>query len=140
MMTFRFANPEDAEPFAAWATDHPDIPARDIKAAMKENNPTATILVIEDEGTPILYVPLYCSVRIAYLGFNPIADQRLRIAAMNTMRTAIMAFAANFGINQVDTLTKSGYAVAQWAEKHGFKAEDRQLFELKGFLDVQQRG
>lgn len=136
MMTFRFANPEDAAPFAKWAVDNPDIPQNDIKAAMKENNPTVNVLIVEDDGIPVLYVPLYCSMRIAYLGFNPEADQRQRIEAMNKMKIAIMGFAAAFGINQVDTLSKRGYAVAQWAEKHGFDPESRELFELKGFMGV----
>lgn len=136
-MNFRFANAEDAAPFAKWAAENPDIPTKDIAAALKENNPTATVLIVEDdEGRTILYVPIYCTVRIAYLGFNPAADARERISAMNKMLEAIKAFAANFGINQVDTLTKTGYPVAQWAEKHGFNPEDRELFELKGFINV----
>jgi len=136
MMTFRFANPEDAAPFARWAAENPDIPQRDIEASMKENNPTATFLVIEDEGKVILAVPLFAVVRIACLLFNPEADERQKIAAMGKMREAIMAFAASFGINSVDTLSKSGYAVARWAVKHGFEQENRELFELKGFLNV----
>lgn len=136
MMTFRFANQSDAPAFAEWATMNPDIPQADIEAAMKENNPTAVFLIIEEDGEVILSVPAYAVLRIACLLFNPQATERQKIAAMGKMREAIMAFAANFGINQVDTVTKKGYAVATWAEKHGFTPEDRQLFELKGFMNA----
>src|SRR5580765_945291 len=131
-MKFRFANPEDAESFSKWACDNADIPARDIESAKKENNPTSTVLVIEtDDGEPILYVPAYCAIKLAYLGFNPEANERQRIEAMNLMLTALKGFAANFGIKEIETLSRREYIVAKWAEKHGFKAEDRQLFTAK---------
>lgn len=136
MMTFRFAAESDAKPFAQWAAENPDVPIGDIQAATKEKNPTSTVLVIEEDGKTVLAVPLYAVMRIACLLFNPEADPRQRIAAMGKMLEAIKAFAASFGINQVDTLSKSGYAVASWAEKHGFDKEKRELFELKGFMNV----
>lgn len=128
---FRFATPADAGAFATWAARNPQIPAKDVEAGMKENNPTATVLVIELHGEPILYVPIYCAVRIAYLGFNPDSTPAERLAAMDAMLPAIKAFAANFGITEINTLTKSNYPVAKWARKHGFSADDRELYAVK---------
>jgi hypothetical protein len=131
-MKFRFANPEDAAPFAKWATENQDIPEKDIEAARKENNPTATVLVIEDEdGSPILYVPIYCSIMVAYLGFNPEANRLQRVEAMGAMLKALKGFAAAFGINELSVLSKKEYAVAKWAENNGFEPETRQLFTVK---------
>lgn len=131
-MKFRFANEEDAAPFAQWAIDNLDIPREDIEAAKKENNPTSTVLIITDDaGIPVLYVPAYCALRIAYLGFNPEATDRDRIEAMNLMLVALKGFAATFGINEIGTLSRKGYSVARWAEKHDFQADERQLFTAK---------
>ena len=48
-MTFRFAVPEDAPAFARWAAENPDIPEKDLAASLQKNNPTATVLVVEEE-------------------------------------------------------------------------------------------
>lgn len=130
-MNVRFATPGDAQAFAEWAVNNPDIPDKDIRAAMSENNPTVRYLVIEEDGFPLLYVPVYCAIRIAYLGFNPEADDREKIEAMNAMLKAIQAFAGNFGVKEIGTLTKEGYSVAKWAKKHGFEPDDRQLFTAR---------
>jgi hypothetical protein len=131
-MKFRFANHDDAGPFTKWACENKDIPLRDIDSARKENNPTATVLVIEtDEGVPILYAPGYCALMIAYLGFNPEATERQKIEAMSKMLEALKAFSANFGINEIEVLSRPEYSVAKWAIKHGFKQDERQLFTAK---------
>jgi len=95
---------------------------------MKENNPTSTVLVIEKDGEPVLYVPMYCTMRIAFLGFNPEAAASLRLEAMELMLKAVKLFAATYGVNEITTLTKSAYNVAQWAQAHGFTPEDRELY------------
>lgn len=131
-INFRFAVPEDAPAFADWAAKNPDIPVKDVKAALTENNPTCKVLIIESGGTPVLYVPVYCALRIAYLGFNPeITNEKLRVGAMNAMLLYLRAFAKEFGVNEIDCLTKEGYPVARWAEKHGFEPENRQLYTAK---------
>lgn len=131
-MKFRFANQSDAGPFTKWACENRDIPLKDIDSARKENNPTAMVLVIEtDEGVPILYVPGYCALMVSYLGFNPEATNREKIQALNMMMEALKGFAANFGINEIEVLTKSEYDIAKWAVKHGFEADSRQLFTAK---------
>lgn len=125
----RFANEDDAKPFAEWAAKHPDIPKKDIRASLTKNNPTSKVLVVEVDGKAILYVPVYCALRIAFLGFNPeITDEKVRVGSMNAMLLFIKAFAHEHGINEIDTLTLERYPVARWAKKHKFNVEDRQLF------------
>lgn len=129
-LNFRWATAEDSADFARWAVQNKDIPIKDIKACKKEKNPTATVLVITLHEKPILFVPLYLVARIAFLGFNPESSAKERLAAMEMMLVAIKAFAANWGITEINTLTKSTYDVAKWASRHGFKPEDRELFAL----------
>jgi hypothetical protein len=142
--SFRFAEKHDAQPFADWALNNHDIPHKDIQAGTREQNPTVQYFVIENDGKVVLCVPAFCVLRIAYLLFNPDTSERERIKAMGMMREALKAFAENFGINSIETLSKEGYAVAQWAKKHEFKVEDRQLFGLTVGLEnknnVQFRG
>jgi hypothetical protein len=128
--TFRFATAEDAQPLAEWAANNPDIPISDIEAGTREKNPTVAYFIVEHDGKIVLCVPAFCVLRIAYLNFNPEASERERIQAMEKMRLALIGFAASFGINSVETLSKEGYTVAKWAAKHGFSVEDRQLFAL----------
>lgn len=129
-LNFRWATAADTEKFTLWAIKNRQIPVDDIKRAMKENNPTSTVLVVTLHDEPILFVPLYLVARIAFLGFNPESSAEQRLAAMEMMLLAVKAFAATWSISEINTLTKSGYPVAQWAESHGFKAENRELFEL----------
>jgi|SRR5215471_3929441 len=133
-MTFRFATPEDAPAFARWAATNPQIPEKDLKAGMKENNPTATVLVVEEEGVPRLYIPVYLTMRIAFLGFNPQNTREQNLAALETMLPCLKGFAAIWHINEIDTLTKSNIPVAMWAAAHGFTVEDRELYTVKSGL------
>jgi hypothetical protein len=135
-MTFRFATPDDAPAFAAWAAQNPQIASKDLQAGMKENNPTATVLVVEEDGAdgkkvPRLFLPVYLTMRIAYLGFNPDNTREQNLAALEAMLPALKGFAAIWHINEVDTLTKSNIPVAQWAAAHGFEVEDRELYTVK---------
>ncbi len=130
-MTFRFATPADAPAFAEWAAKNPEIPQKDLEASMKKNNPTATVLVVEENGVPLLFIPVYLTMRIAYLGFNPENTREQNLAALEAMLPIVQAFARIWHINEVDTLTKSDIPVAQWAAAHGFEAEDRELYTVK---------
>lgn len=131
MMTFRFATPEDAPAFAAWAADNRLIDRGDVAAATKEQNPTTTYFVIESDGVPVLFVPCYLVQRVGYLGFNPDADKATREAAMEMMLQYLKAFAIEHQIGSIDVLTKSAYPVAEWARAHGFNPDQRELFILK---------
>lgn len=130
-MSFRFAQPEDAPAFAAWAASNPQIERKDLEAATKEANPTATFLVIEQDGKPIMFMPVYLTMRIGYLGFNPAADKPTREAALEMMLRAVQALALEYKISSVDVLTRSGIPVAEWARDHGFNPDPRELFTLK---------
>jgi hypothetical protein len=130
-MTLRFAEARDTESFAKWAAENRLIDRGDIMAATKEQNPTTTYLVIEKEGVPVMFMPVYMALRIGYLGFNPEAGREQREAAMEMMLRAVVAFAQLYQIGTVDVLTKSKYPVARWAQAHGFNADPRELFILK---------
>jgi hypothetical protein len=121
--TVRFAEPKDAESFAKWAAENPDVPQRDIDSTGK--NPTTTTLVVEIDGVPVLYVPFYCLMNICYLGFNPDSDRKQRLRAMSAMLDGLQTFAKQFGIAEIQTLSLENYPVAQWALKHGFTIDNR---------------
>jgi hypothetical protein len=130
-MNVRLAVPDDAQAFAEWATNNPDIPMADLQAGMKENNPTATVFVVEQEGRAILFLPFYCLINVAYFGFNPEASEREKLAAMNLMLKAVENFAVAFGIREIQGFSKDGYLMAKWAEKKGFIKEAREAFIRK---------
>jgi hypothetical protein len=50
---------------------------------------------------------------------------------MNKMLEALSNFAKYFGIAEIQGLSKSEYLIAQWAQKHGFVAQDRTAFTLR---------
>jgi hypothetical protein len=129
--TFRFAEPKDAESFSAWVARNPQIDPADIEAASQKNNPTVTYLVIEHQGEPVMFMPVYLTMRIGYLGFNPAADKERREGAMEIMLQAVKAFALAYRIGSIDTLTRSGIPVAEWARAHGFNQDPRELFTLQ---------
>lgn len=129
-MILRFAEARDTESFAKWAVENRQIDRQDIMAATKEQNPTTTYLVIEKEGVPVMFMPVYMALRIGYLGFNPEAGREQRQAAMEMMLRAVVAFAHLYQLGTVDVLTKSAYPVAKWAEAHGFNPDPRELFKL----------
>lgn len=131
-MTFRFAQPKDAETFARWAAGNRQIDPKDLEAATKKQNPTTTFLVIEDEGQVVLAMPVYLMMRIGYLLFNPAADKDSREAAMEKMLQAVQAFAMTYQVN-LDVLTRRGIPVAEWARAHDFNPDARELFTLKNF-------
>jgi hypothetical protein len=142
-MTFRFAVPEDAPAFAKWAAENPDIPEKDLAASLQKNNPTATVLVVEEEladGSKVarMFIPVYLTMRIAYLGFNPENTPKQTLQALDAMLPIVQGFARIWHINEVDTLTRTGLPMARWAGKHGFEPEDRELYTMKAMASVEQ--
>ena len=130
--SIRFAVPEDSESFTRWATENPDIAVEDIQASFKENNPTCIVLVVEREGIPVLFAPFYCSLTLAYLGFNPDKiDEREKLTALEIMKRGAVGFALIHGIREINTTTTADRPVAKWAKKHGFEPDGRQLYRLK---------
>lgn len=137
-MKFRFAEQKDAERFAQWTAENRRIDRADVKAATKEQNPTTTFLVIEDDaGVPVMFMPVYLVLRIGYLGFNPEISGVPRRDALELMLKAVQAFAFEHRISTIDVLTKSGLPVAEWARNHGFKSDPRELFTLSTTEDTE---
>lgn len=128
--TVRIANENDAEPFAKWIAESRDIPVEDVKASLKEANPTSVTLVIECDGKVLLFAPTYAVALLGFIGFNPEAEPRERIKALEAIKRAVQAFWGMHGVTSVATLTKEEYPVAKWALNHGFVKEERQVFVL----------
>src|SRR6185369_14652151 len=131
--------------FAEWVANNPHIPQADKEAGMKETNPTSTVLVIEEDGAdgkkiPRLFIPLYLTMRIAYLGFNPENTRDQTLQALEAMLPFVKGFAQMWHINDVETLTKTGLPTAKWAARHGFVAQDRELYQLKAIQDQSPEG
>jgi len=128
--TVRLAGAEDSEPFAKWIAESTQIPVEDVKASFKENNPTSVTLVIEKDGEVVLFAPVYAVARLAFIGFNPDKVGRDRLKAMDALKKTSQAFWGMHGITEIETLSLEGYPVAQWALKHGFTLEPRQVLKL----------
>lgn len=128
--TVRLANVDDSEPFAKWISESTQIPVEDVRASLKENNPTSVTLVIEKGGKVILFAPSYAVSRLAFLGFNPEVGGLEKLKALDAMKKAMQSFWGMHGVNEIETLTMEGYPVAQWALRHGFTLEGRQVLKL----------
>jgi hypothetical protein len=129
--TVRIAEAKDSEPFAKWIGESTQIPMEDVQASLKENNPTSVTLVIEDEnGKVILFVPTYAVAMVGFIGFNPEATERERVKGLHAMKKSLQAFWAMHGVTEIDTLTREDYPVAKWAMHNQFDVEPRQLLRL----------
>ena len=113
--TVRLAGADDSERFAKWIGGSTQIPVEDVKASLKE---------------VVLFAPLYAVARLAFIGFNPEAAGRERLKALDALKKASQAFWGMHGVNEIETLTMEDYPVAQWALKHGFTLERRQVVKL----------
>ena len=136
---FRLAEPTDAEAFAEWTLSNPQIDPKDIEAAKRKNNPTVLYFVAEDsEGRVIAFAPLYWQMVLAHLVFNPEAEGKDRLHAMQVLLKGAIVQAAQIGIREIVTLSKENYPVAKWAVKHGFDLEPRQIFkfDINRVLDI----
>lgn len=128
---FRAAEPSDAEAFTEWTLANPQIDPKDIEAAKKKNNPTVLFFVVENaEGKVVAFAPVYTQMILAHLVFNPAADGKEYLNAMQMLLNGTVAFAVNMGIREIGTLSKPEYGVAKWAMKHGFDLEPRQVFKF----------
>jgi hypothetical protein len=125
------AEPADAAAFTDWTCENPLIDPKDAQAGLKKNNPTAMCFAVEDdEGKVIAFAPFYCQLTLAHLAFNPESSAKERKEALQAMLNGAMAFAVQFGIREITTVSKEKYPVAKWAEAHGFDREPRQLFKF----------
>ena len=128
---FRLAGPDDAEAFTQWTLANPQIDPKDIEAAKKKNNPTTVYFVAENaEGQVVAFAPVYLQRILAHLVFNPDADGKDKLRAMDFLLKGTVLFAIQEGVREVVTLSKEDYPVAKWAVKHGFDLDPRQLFKF----------
>jgi hypothetical protein len=127
---FRLAEKRDAEAFAVWAANNPLIDQKDLIAGMKKTNPTVLTFVVEKDGTPVLFTPVYLSAVIAHLGFNPESRVSEKVKAMEVMKDGLAAFYIQYSLREIATLSKPDYGVAKWAMVNGFTQEPRNLFVL----------
>ena len=126
----RFAESTDAEAFAAWVKENPQIDYADVQTALSKNNPTAMYFVVTKDGKPITFAPIYLQAVLAHLAFPLDADGRDKLRALQMLTDAVAGFAVQYGIRSIMTLSKEEYPVAKWALKHGFELESRQALIL----------
>jgi hypothetical protein len=136
-LTVRIADERDSQPFAEWIAKSKQIPADDVKASLKEANPTSVTLVVEQDGEVILFAPFYAIALLGFIGFNPNTGVEQRRQGLEHMKKAAQAFWGMYGITTITTLSREKYPIAHWAMNHGFTVEKRQLFTLRGAPDVQ---
>jgi hypothetical protein len=126
-MRFRFlSGKEDAEILARWAASNPDIPVEDARSL--KNHQTTEAIAIEEDGEILLILPFYAVMQVAFFGFNPEADGRKRIKAMNFALQVVEKFCSDYRINAIQGFSNPKYKIAEWSVKHGFELEDRQAF------------
>lgn len=128
--TCRAAVPEDAPAFAEWVQNNPQIAPADVDAGLRKNSPTSVVLVVEKDGKPIVFAPFICVMQLCHLGFSPEAQASEKMRALNMMLDFAIAFAVQFGVRQITTLTREDYGVAKWAATHGFEKDGRELFRF----------
>jgi hypothetical protein len=127
---FRMAEPKDAEAFAKWVECNPLIDPKDVTASAKKVNPTVLYFVAEKDGVAIAFAPLYLSAIVAHLAFSPEARASEKLQAMDVLKDGTMAFMVQFGIREIQTLSKPDYGVAKWALANGFEQDPRSVFRL----------
>jgi hypothetical protein len=131
MLTFRLADEQDSEPFSNWIAASTQIPVQDVEDSLKEYNPTSITLVIQDSaGKVILFAPTFAVARLAFIGFNPEASPLERARGLSCILGATQEFWKTHGVTEIDTLTKTDYPIAEWAIRHGFQLENRQILRL----------
>lgn len=127
---FRLAEPADAEAFSRWAVENPQIDRKDIEAGLKKNNPTSVMFAVEKDGVVVAFAPFYCQMTLAHLGFNPDAQVTEKLKALEVMLDGAIAWAVQYGVREITTLSREDYGVAKWAVAHGFEMDPRQQFKL----------
>lgn len=127
---FRLAGPADAADFAKWTAENSQIDDVDKLAGRGKNNPTVLWFVVEKDGVVQSFAPVYLQASVPHLGFNPDADPKDKLRAMQRLMDGVVGFMAQYGVREITTLSKEEYPIAQWALKHDFDLEPRQLLKL----------
>jgi hypothetical protein len=125
-LRYRFLTAADAPILAEWAANNPQIPVEDAKSL--KNHPTCEAIAIEEGGEILLILPFFAVMQIPFFGWNPEADARKRVKAMNFALGVMEKFAVEHHVHGIQGFSRPQYPMAQWSVKHGFQAEDRQAF------------
>jgi hypothetical protein len=128
--SFRLAVPEDVPSFAAWAATNNQIDQKDLLAGTGTVNPTVLTFAVEKDGKVVAFAPVFLSAVLSHLGFDPEADGKDKLRALNMLKDGVAGFFVQYGIRQIETMSKPEYAIAQWALSHGFEADSRTLLKL----------
>jgi hypothetical protein len=131
--TVRLATAEDTELFAEWVASNPDIPTEDYKSL---EYPTTITIVVEKEGQPIFFMPLYLSLNISFLGFKPDLTPKEKSIALQEMQRALINLGTGLGIRESHVFTKAEYPMGKWALKHDFVEREKDAF----VLDLSKKG
>jgi hypothetical protein len=127
---FRLAKPSDAEAFSRWTGANTQIDDVDKLAATKAKNPTVVWFAVEKDEVVQAFAPLYLQFTLPHLGFNPDANGADRQEAMQRLIDGVAAFAVQYGIREITTLSQPEYPIARWALKHDFDLDPRRVLKL----------
>lgn len=127
---FGLAEPADAEVFSAGVLGNPQVDPQDMLAGQGKKNPTVLTFVVKKDGVAVAFAPVYLAAVLAHLSLNPDTRASEKIQALEMLRDGVMAFMVQFGIREIQTLSKPEYGVAKWAVDHGFEQDGRSLFRL----------
>lgn len=127
---FRLAGPDDAASFAKWTAENTQIDDADKIAALKKNNPTVLWFCVTKDGIVQAFTPVYLQAAAPHLGFNPDADDKDKLRALEMLMDGVAGFMVQYGIREIVTLSKPEYLMAKWAVNHGFDLEPRQVLKL----------
>jgi len=89
---FRLAEPADAEAFAHWTTENPQIDPKDAWSGLNRTNPTVLTFVAEHDGKAVAFAPIYLSAVLAHLAFNPEARASEKMQALDVLKDEPWAF------------------------------------------------
>lgn len=128
-MNIRLPEVNEAEQFADWATSNSDIPSADIREVASAK--ASTTIVIEENGIPVMYMPLLPAVTIPYLGFRPGIDERTKAKALKKMKEALQNLQKSMGISDAYVFTQAEYPLGKWALRKGFIEKKNKGFTLK---------
>ena len=130
----RLAIPQDAKAFAdITAADilARRVDMREVVAAKKATNPTVLTFVVEKDGVPVVFAPIYLVAQLAHMGFAPESSYSDRKEAMKALLNGVSAFMAENGVMELGALCPEGHPVKAWGIANGYTADDRVYLSYK---------
>lgn len=128
-VTVRFANADDTELFAKWVNENTDITEADKKVL---KYPTTITMVIEEDGHPILFMPLALSFLISFLAFKPSLQAREAVEAVQAALEGLTNLGNSTGVCEVYVFPKPQCPLKKWTLQNNFN-ECASAFNLNLF-------